>query len=111
MSAGCPVVCTNAQGNVDFCVDGENCLMPKSNPAAVREALERVLRDPALREKLREGGRRTAAQYAWPRKLDELDVFYRELAEQRGSGQMPAPVKRPTQDELAALAAVFSQAA
>ena len=111
MSAGCPVVCTNAQGNVDFCVDGENCLMPKSNPAAVREALERVLRDPALREKLAEGGRRTAAEYAWPRKLDELDAFYRELSEERASGEMRRPVERPTQAELAALAAVFSQAA
>src|SRR5205085_762288 len=28
MSAGAPVVCTDADGNRDFCVDGENCLMP-----------------------------------------------------------------------------------
>jgi GT2 family glycosyltransferase/glycosyltransferase involved in cell wall biosynthesis len=108
MSAGAPVVCTNAHGNVDFCVDGENCLMPASDRRSVREAIERVLTDAALREKLREGGRRTAAEYAWPRKLDELDGYYRRLAAERASGAMPAPVKRPTKAELAALAAVFA---
>ena len=95
MSAGAPVVCTNAHGNVDFCVDGENCLMPPSDRRSVREAVERVLTDADLRERLREGGRKTAAEYAWPRKLDELDAFYRRprraarLRRDAATGQAP----------------------
>ncbi len=94
MAAGAPVVCTDAHGNRDFCRDGVNCLMPKANARSVREALEAVLGDAGLQARLREGGRRTARGYALERKLDELDAFYRELAERRASGQMPDPVVR-----------------
>lgn len=80
MACGTPVVCTDANGNTDFCVDGENCLMPAATPAAVAAAVARVLADDALRERLVEGGRRTAQAYAWPAKLDELDEFFRSLA-------------------------------
>ncbi len=85
MSAGAPVVCTDADGNRDFCVDGENCLMPEADPRAVRRALERVLADDALRARLIAGGHETAERYAWPRKLDELDAWFRALAEARVS--------------------------
>ena len=95
MSAGAPVVCTDAHGNRDFCRDGVNCLMPAARPRAVRDALETVLRDRDLRERLREAGRETAARYALSRKLDEIDAFYRDLAERRASGRMPEPVRRP----------------
>jgi GT2 family glycosyltransferase/glycosyltransferase involved in cell wall biosynthesis len=83
MAAGAPVVCTDAHGNRDFCRDGVNCLMPRDHPRAVRDALDAVLRDGDLRERLRAGGRATAEAFALERKLDELDAFYRELAERR----------------------------
>jgi GT2 family glycosyltransferase/glycosyltransferase involved in cell wall biosynthesis len=91
MACGTPVVCTDADGNRDFCVDGENCLMPEARPRAVREALERVLHDEDLRARLVEAGKVTAAEHAWPRKLDEVDAWLREVAEARGAGRMPAP--------------------
>jgi glycosyltransferase involved in cell wall biosynthesis len=106
MSAGAPVVCTDAHGNTDFCVDGVNCLMPHADPRAVREAVEAVLGDRDLRERLRAAGLETAERYSLTNKLDELDRFYRDLAEQRRSGRIPPPVKRPTKAEIAALAAV-----
>jgi GT2 family glycosyltransferase len=83
MSAGLPVVCTDADGNRDFCVDGVNCLMPGRSPGAVAGALQRVLTDDALPARLVAAGKETAERYAWPRKLDELDVFFRELAERK----------------------------
>ncbi len=92
MAAGAPVVCTDADGNRDFCRDGVNCLMVEDNPQAVRTALEAVLGDMELQETLRRGGRETAQAYALETKLDELDAFYRELAERRASGRMPQPV-------------------
>jgi GT2 family glycosyltransferase/glycosyltransferase involved in cell wall biosynthesis len=92
MAAGAPVVCTDAHGNREFCRDGVNCLMPADDPRAIREALEAVLRDPELARRLQAGGRATAHAYALPGKLDELDRFYRALAERRASGRRPAPV-------------------
>src|SRR3712207_2115874 len=65
MSTGLPVVCTDADGNRDFCRDGENCLMPDATPQAVSAAIQRVLDDPALRERLAAGGLATAQEYDW----------------------------------------------
>jgi glycosyltransferase involved in cell wall biosynthesis len=80
MAAGAPVVCTDAHGNRDFCRDGENCLMVEDEPAAVAAAIGRLLSDPALRERLAEGGRRTAAEYAWPGLIDRIEEFFEGVA-------------------------------
>ena len=80
MATGGAVVCTDAHGNRDFCVDGENCLMPEPNPAAVSAALARLLADPELRARLGEAGIRRAQGYEWERRIDELEAFYRRVA-------------------------------
>jgi GT2 family glycosyltransferase len=81
MAAGAAVVCTDANGNRDFCVDEGNCLMPGRSAASVRDALARVLGDAALRARLVAAGQETAAAYRWPGKLDELAAIYRGLAD------------------------------
>jgi GT2 family glycosyltransferase len=76
MATGGAVVCTDAHGNRDFCVDGVNCLMPEPTVEAVSAAIARLLADPELRERLGEAGMRTAATYTWDRRIDELEAFY-----------------------------------
>jgi len=80
MAAGCPVVCTDAGGNRDFCRDDENCLIPEPTTEGVAAALRRVLTDAPLRERLVAAGRRTAAEYAWDRRIDALEQFYEQAA-------------------------------
>jgi GT2 family glycosyltransferase len=80
MAAGTPVVCTDAHGNRDFCRDGENCLVVDANPDAVAAGLRRVLAEPELRRRLADEGRRTAAQYRWDRRIDEVEAFYERVA-------------------------------
>jgi GT2 family glycosyltransferase len=80
MAAGCPVVCTDAHGNRDFCHGEENCLMPEARPEAVAAAIERVLRDRELRERVIAGGLRTAAEYVWDRRIDELESALEEIS-------------------------------
>ena len=81
MAAGTPVVCTDAHGNRDFCRDGENCLMVAPDPGAVSAALARVLAEPRLRRQLVEGGFATVGEYAWERRIDEVEAFFNRLAE------------------------------
>jgi GT2 family glycosyltransferase len=81
MAAGAAVVCTDANGNRDFCDHERNCLMPERDATDVRDALQRVLADAGLRERLTAEGRATATSYAWPTKLAELDAHYRRLAD------------------------------
>jgi GT2 family glycosyltransferase len=83
MATGGAVVCTDAHGNRDFCRDGENCLMPEPEPAAVSAALARLLGDGELRERLGRAGVDTASEYAWERRIDALEAFLEELATPR----------------------------
>jgi glycosyltransferase involved in cell wall biosynthesis len=83
MATGGAVVCTDAHGNRDFCVDGENCLMPEPHRPDIARALRRLLEDPALRKGLGAAGIATAADYAWPRRIDALERFLIDIATPR----------------------------
>ena len=83
MATGGAVVCTDAHGNRDFCADGENCLMPEPTAAAVAQAVERLLADPALRERIGRAGMMTAADYTWERRIDALEQFLLDVARPR----------------------------
>lgn len=93
MATGCAVVCTDAHGNRDFCVDEENCLMAEPERDSVGAALARVLVDSALRERLGRAGEQTAKSYAWERRIDALEGFLEDVARPRrvrlDSGAMP----------------------
>jgi GT2 family glycosyltransferase len=80
MATGAAVVCTDAHGNRDFCLDGVNCLMPEPDPEAVTAALQRLLTDPELRERLGGAGIETAQGYAWERRIDALEEFFGRVA-------------------------------
>jgi glycosyltransferase involved in cell wall biosynthesis len=83
MATGGAVVCTDAHGNRDFCVDGENCLMPESDVESVSAALARLLADPQLRARLGRAGIETAAGFAWERRIDALEAFLEGVAQPR----------------------------
>jgi GT2 family glycosyltransferase len=80
MASGTPVVCTDADGNRDFCVDGENCLMVEAKAEVVAGAIGRLLADGELRTRLALAGLRTAADYGWERRIDALEAFLEDVA-------------------------------
>jgi GT2 family glycosyltransferase/glycosyltransferase involved in cell wall biosynthesis len=80
MATGCAVVCTDAHGNRDFCVDGVNCLIPDPTVESVSGAIGRLLADPELRAQLGAAGITTAQEYAWERRIDELEAFLAGVA-------------------------------
>ena len=83
MATGGAVVCTDAHGNRDFCVDGENCLMPAPDIEAVSAALARMLGDSELRGRLGRAGIETARDYTWERRIDALEGFLEGVAQPR----------------------------
>jgi glycosyltransferase involved in cell wall biosynthesis len=64
MAVGRPVVATGTGGSREYLADGENCLLfPPDDPRTLAARLRRLAGDPTLRERVVEGGRRTAATY------------------------------------------------
>jgi GT2 family glycosyltransferase len=98
MATGGAVVCTDADGNLDFCTDGENCLMPEASAAAVASAVSRLLSDSGLRSRLGQAGLATAADYDWATRIAALEHFLFEIARPRkiepSTDAVPGPRRR-----------------
>ena len=73
-----PVVATNVGGLRDLVLDGETGLVvPARDPAALRDALERLLRDPGLRRRLGGAGRaRAQERFSWDVVTDATVAAY-----------------------------------
>ncbi|HEX2104897.1 MAG TPA: glycosyltransferase [Solirubrobacteraceae bacterium] len=66
LGAGTPLVLSAVGGFPEVAAEGAAELVPPGDPAALREALVRLLGDPVARERLAAGARRAAAErYAW----------------------------------------------
>ncbi|WP_433210041.1 glycosyltransferase family 4 protein [Dactylosporangium sp. CS-047395] len=81
MAAGTPVVATRNTGVLEYARDGENALLADIGDVAVLAAqTARVLDDPLLSQRLREGGLNTADAYSWDVIVGRLDGAYRAAA-------------------------------
>ncbi len=87
LSLGLPVVATRVGALPGMLSDGDNALLvaPES-PEALAQALIRGLADAELRRRLAAGGRRLAAEHAWPSIAERSEEAFRALQPpQRGS--------------------------
>ena len=74
MACATPVVMTDTGGGMAYARDGENCLLvPPRNPAALAQAMVRVLQDRALATRLSLNGPPTAAQFRWDTVMDRFE--------------------------------------
>jgi GT2 family glycosyltransferase len=81
MAAGCPVICTDAHGNRDFCFKDKNCLMVEQDDAeGLKQAIEKLMSSPALRKKLSDEALKTVKNFRWPVIMDQSEAFYRKVA-------------------------------
>ena len=86
LASGVPVVSTHVGGVPHVVRDGETALLvPPSNPAAMAEAILRLLRDPATAERLRGAGLDSVRAYTWTAVGPRWGAVYRALATPRAS--------------------------
>ncbi|GAA3450651.1 glycosyltransferase family 4 protein [Dactylosporangium matsuzakiense] len=100
MASGTPVVATRNTGVLEYARDGANALLADvGDVAALTTQVRRLLDDPALAERLREGGLTTAAGYSWDVITDRLEQSYRSAA----AAWTPPPLPPGWTFELAGL--------
>ena len=93
MAAGCAVVCTATSGAMEYCRDGENVLLvPVQSPAAIAEAVGRLIHDHALRDKLVQGGLATARPFPREREWNEWEAMLYRFMDEADSTVAPAVV-------------------
>jgi glycosyltransferase involved in cell wall biosynthesis len=86
MAARCAVVATKVDGTPEAVTHGwTGMLVPPSNPGVLAQAIERLLRDPALRRKYGEAGRLKVEQrFGLDRMVKETQDMYREASAEAG---------------------------
>jgi phosphatidyl-myo-inositol alpha-mannosyltransferase len=91
MAAGTPIVCSDIHGYKGVVRRGrEGLLVPPREPRELAVAIDRLLRDPALREQMGAAGQARAEEFSWPRVTAKVEDYYgfviRRLA---ASGMLP----------------------
>jgi hypothetical protein len=80
MASGAAAVLTDSGGIREYAVDGENALVvPTRDEKALAAAVERLLDDPALRERLAKAGVETARRFTWKAAAERFLAFARAL--------------------------------
>jgi glycosyltransferase involved in cell wall biosynthesis len=92
MAHGRPVVACAVGGLLDLVVDGETgFIVPAGDVRALREALERLLTDAALRRRLGSAGRaRAAERLSWDRVTESTLAAYRDALNRRSAAATSA---------------------
>jgi glycogen synthase len=88
MATGLPVVASRVGGIPDVVEDGvTGLLVPPGDVDALAAALDRLVADPALRERMCRAAKERAARYAWPDLAAQVRAVYEALLPRRE----PAP--------------------
>jgi glycosyltransferase involved in cell wall biosynthesis len=77
MSRGRPVIGTRPGGHADMLTDSAGMLVPQGDVAALREAMERLIGDPALRERMGEAAAERARSFRAENVLPRFEDAYR----------------------------------
>ena len=85
LGCGLPLVATRAGGTPEGFVDGETALLIEPNdPQALAGAIERLIQDEALRNRLRENGLRDVqARWSFSAYADRLEEYYQRVIERQ----------------------------
>jgi phosphatidylinositol alpha-mannosyltransferase len=77
MAAGTPIVCSDIHGYKGVVRRGrEGLLVPPRDPPELALALDRLIRDPGLREQMGAAGQARAEEFSWPRVTAKVEDYY-----------------------------------
>ncbi|HID70610.1 MAG TPA: glycosyltransferase, partial [Desulfobacterales bacterium] len=82
MACGLPVVATSVGGNTELVDERNGICIPPDDHAALATALQRLIQNPDLRQRLGIGGLKKIQQsFSWNKTMSELENYYRKLVE------------------------------
>ena len=96
MAAGAAVVVSRIGGLPEAVIDGESgVLVAPGDAGALAGALERLIADPALRERLGAGARARVEAFSAPAVVPRYEAAYERARETRRAGLASAAAPRP----------------
>jgi UDP-glucose:(heptosyl)LPS alpha-1,3-glucosyltransferase len=96
MASGLPVLASAVGGIEDYLIDGQNGFYIRRDAGDIALKLDRVLNDPDLRARIREGGLATAQNYSWEKIAKQYLSLFNELLAERARGRQGFALPNPT---------------
>ena len=81
LASGVPVVAVKAPGATDILTDGMDGLLVDDDVEKIANALEKIIKEPELREKLSQGALKTSEKYSIDTISERMLNLYREVIE------------------------------
>jgi len=85
LASGVPVVAVKAPGAADILTDGLDGLLVDDDVEKIANALEKIIKEPELREKLSRGALKTSEKYSIDTISERMLNLYREIIEIKNS--------------------------
>jgi len=88
LASGVPVLAVKAPGAVDILTNGRDGLLVDNDVKQFAEALEKIIREPELRENLSKGALKTSEQYSIDIVSERMLNLYREVIETKNQNKI-----------------------
>ncbi|MHB8277211.1 MAG: glycosyltransferase family 4 protein [Candidatus Humimicrobiaceae bacterium] len=79
MASGLPIIASNILAVRNIIENGKTGLLVKTTPEDFAEAIEKLLNNPKLREKLSENVLKKVKKYTWTKTVQKFENIYREV--------------------------------
>lgn len=79
MATGTPIIASDIPGTRNIIKNGYNGLLVEPTPEKIAEAIEKLIKNPKLREKLAENGLKEVKKYSWDKIVEQTEEVYKEV--------------------------------
>lgn len=79
MTTGIPIIASDIPGTRNVIKNGYNGLLVEPTPEKIAEAIEKLIKNPKLREKLARNGLKEVKKYSWDKIVEQTEKVYEEV--------------------------------
>ncbi|MGP4082412.1 glycosyltransferase family 4 protein [Pseudalkalibacillus sp. R45] len=83
MKCGAALATVYSGGNMDYCRNGENCLLSYRHENRLTEHVSTLIDNPELRQKLAEEGEKEATKWTWMRSINKFEIAINKFMKRR----------------------------
>lgn len=85
MATATPIIASDIPGTRNVIKHGYNGLLVKPTPSKIAEAIEKLIKNKKLREKLAKNGLKEVKKYSWDKILEQTEQVYREVLKEHAT--------------------------
>ena len=82
MASGLPIITTDLPAVRNIIKNGYNGLLVEPTPEKIAEAIEKLIKNPKLRQRLAKNGLKEVKKYSWDKIVKQTEQVYREVLEE-----------------------------